>query len=56
MQTGTTSSVPLTLLSSVALTNLSFTVVYPASRFTNWAVAVSNTAIGTTIVQTVNGA
>jgi hypothetical protein len=55
MQVGTTSSVPLTLVSSVALTNLSFAVVYPANRFTNWAVAVSNTAIGTTIVQTVTG-
>ena len=56
MQTGTTSSVPLTLISSVGLTNLSFAVVYPASRFTNWVVAVSNSAIGTTIVQSVSGA
>jgi hypothetical protein len=56
MQTGTTSSVPLTLISSVGLTNLSFAVVYPANRFTNWVVAVSNSAIGTTIIQTVSGA
>jgi hypothetical protein len=55
MQVGTTSSVPLNLVSSVALTNLSFSVVYPASRFTNWVEAVSNSAIGTTIVQTVAG-
>jgi hypothetical protein len=55
MQVGTTSSVSLNLVSSVALTNLSFAVVYPANRFTNWMVAVSNNAIGTTIVQTVTG-
>lgn len=35
MQTGTTSSVPIYLLSTVELTNLSFTVVYPPERFTN---------------------
>jgi hypothetical protein len=55
MQTGTTSSVPITLISSLALTNLSFGVVYPASRFTNWVVALSNSAIGTTIVQPISG-
>ncbi|MBE0544528.1 MAG: immunoglobulin domain-containing protein [Verrucomicrobia bacterium] len=35
MQAGTTSSVPIYLLSTVELTNLSFTVVYPPERFTN---------------------
>jgi hypothetical protein len=37
MQIGTTSSVPVNLLSTVALTNLSFTVSYPSKRFENWS-------------------
>ncbi len=36
MQVGTTSSVPVRLLSTVALTNLTFQVLYPAERFTNF--------------------
>jgi hypothetical protein len=46
MQIGTTSSVPVSLLSTVALTNLSFTINYPSNRFANWALAPSNAAIG----------
>jgi hypothetical protein len=46
MQIGTTSSVPVNLLSTVALTNLSFIVNYPSNRFANWALAPSNAAIG----------
>ena len=54
MQAGTTSSVPVNLLTSVALTNLSFTLVYPPDRFTNWFVAISNSAIGAAAVQDLN--
>ncbi len=39
MQVGTTSSVPVRLLSTVALTNLTFTVLYPAERLTNFAIS-----------------
>ena len=52
MQVGTTSSVPVNLLSTVALTNLSFTLSYPTNRFTNWTLTASNTAIGGVSVQT----
>jgi RHS repeat-associated protein len=54
MQTGTTSSVPVTLISTLGLTNLSFTLPYPANRFTNWVIAASNSAIGAAIVQTID--
>jgi hypothetical protein len=37
MQIGTTSSVPVNLLSTVALTNLNFTVNYLSNRFENWS-------------------
>jgi hypothetical protein len=46
MQIGTTSSVPVNLLSTVAVTNLNFTVSYPSNRFTNWSFSPSNNAIG----------
>jgi hypothetical protein len=45
MQVGKTNGVSVTLLSSVALTNLSWTVATPAGRFTNWFFASSNAAI-----------
>jgi hypothetical protein len=46
MQIGTTSSVPVNLLSTVAVTNLSFTLSYPTNRFNNWTLTTTNTAIG----------
>jgi RHS repeat-associated protein len=46
MQTGTTSSVPVNLITSVGLTNLSFTLAYPTNRFANWSLTGSNSAIG----------
>ena len=56
MQVGTTSSVPVNLITSVALSNLSFTVIYPAGRFTNWSAAVNSGAINATNVVTLNSA
>lgn len=41
MLAGQTSAVPVRLLSTTELTNMAFTVVYPAERFTNFALAVS---------------
>ena len=51
MQIATTSSVPVNLLSTVAVTNLSFTLSYPTNRFNNWTFTASNSAIGSVIVQ-----
>ncbi len=45
MQAGTTSSVPIYLLSTVELTNLSFTVVYPPDRFTNLMVLADTNVV-----------
>jgi hypothetical protein len=42
MQTGTTSSVPVHLLSTVALTNLTFTIVYPPDRLTNLQISLKS--------------
>jgi len=54
MQIGTTSSVPVNLLSTVALTNLTFTLSYPTNRFNNWRAAASNTAIAGFTAQTLD--
>ncbi|MDB6065752.1 MAG: delta-60 repeat domain protein [Pedosphaera sp.] len=51
MQVGTTSSVPVTLLSTVGITNLTFTLAAAANRFTNWAFVSSNASIATATVQ-----
>ena len=54
MQVGTTSSVPVSIISTLPLTNLSFTVEYPANRFTNWLVTASNNAVGTALAQNID--
>ena len=55
MKVGDTANVPLTLISSrIALTNLTFTVNFPPSRFTNWSFAVSNNAIQSPLMVTTN--
>ena len=56
LQVGQTSSVPLGIVSTLNLTNLSFTVVYPANRFTNWGITPSHAAIGATRAQSIDGA
>jgi hypothetical protein len=48
VQIGQSPCVPVTLLSSVGLTNLSFTVNSLANRFTNWTITALNPAIGGT--------
>jgi hypothetical protein len=54
MQVGTTSSVPVSVISTLGLTNLSFAVAYPTNRFTNWVMNSSNNAIGATLVQSLD--
>jgi hypothetical protein len=56
MQIGTTSSVPVNLLSTVALTNLSFTLSYPTNRFNQWILTPSNAAISGVLAQTLDPA
>jgi hypothetical protein len=46
MQVGTTSGVPVTLVSSLGLTNLNWTLSNPSNRFANWVFASSNATIG----------
>jgi hypothetical protein len=45
MQVGTTSGVPVTLVSSLELTNLNWILSNPFGRFTNWVFASSNATI-----------
>ena len=54
LQVGQTGGVAVTLLSTVGLTNLSWTLAAPFNRFTNWSFAASNASISTTIVQPVS--
>ena len=54
MQIGTTSSVSVNLLSTVTLTNLSFTLTYPSNRFDNWTAMASNAAIESFVAQTLD--
>ncbi len=42
MLIGQTNSIPINLLSTTALTNMAFTLVYPADRFTNFALTVNS--------------
>jgi hypothetical protein len=55
MQVGTTSSVPVSVISTLGLTNLSFVIAYPTNRFAEWLMIASNNAIGAIELQT-NGA
>jgi hypothetical protein len=54
MQVGQTGGVSVTLLSTVGLTNLNWTLVAPFNRFTNWAFVSSNAAVAASFVQPVN--
>jgi uncharacterized repeat protein (TIGR03803 family) len=51
LQTGQSACVPMNLVSTVGLTNLSFTLAYPNNRFTNVTITVLNGAIGSSSVQ-----
>ncbi|SPE54317.1 hypothetical protein SBV1_1800001 [Verrucomicrobia bacterium] len=55
VQAGQSACVPVNLLSTVGLTNLSFTLVYPTNRFNNWVVTSTNPAVGTAFVQVLDG-
>jgi hypothetical protein len=52
VQIGQSACVPINLLSTVALTNLSFTLASAPDRLTNWVFTSTNTAIGFSNVQT----
>ena len=56
VQVGQTSSVPLTLLSSVSITNLNWTFLAPSNRFGNFTFVFTNSAIATSIVQVLDAA
>ena len=51
VQTGQGACLPVNLLSTVGLTNLSFTLVFPTNRFSNWTFTATDPAVGTTNVQ-----
>ena len=51
VQTGQSTGVPVNLFTTIGLTNLHFTLVYPDSRFTNWTISVTNSTIATGTVQ-----
>jgi len=48
---GQSGSIPVSLFSTTGLTNLSFTLVSPANRLSNWTFASSNSAIEAATVQ-----
>jgi hypothetical protein len=54
IQAGHTNGVAVTLMSSLGLTNLNWTLVAPPDRFTNWGFASSNAAIATALVQPID--
>jgi hypothetical protein len=51
VQAGQSACLPVNLLSTVGLTNLSFTLTFPANRFNNWSIASNNPAMGASSVQ-----
>ena len=55
MQTGQTSSVPVNLLSTTSLTNLTFNVLFPMDRFTNFALSVNSSQVLTQQLQSTTG-
>jgi uncharacterized repeat protein (TIGR03803 family) len=54
VQSGHRACVPVSLLTTVALTNLSFTLAYPPDRFGNWTVSATNPVVATASVQTLD--
>lgn len=55
MQTGQTSSVPVNLLSTTSLTNMTFNVLFPMDRFTNFALMVNSSQVLTQQLQSTTG-
>jgi hypothetical protein len=56
MQIGQTSSVPVLLLSTTALTNMAFTVPFPPDRLTNFAITVNSAQVLTQSMQLLDSA
>jgi hypothetical protein len=56
LQVGQSSAIPVTLVSTVGITNLSFALASPADRFTNWTITSSNASIATATVQAAGSA
>jgi uncharacterized repeat protein (TIGR03803 family) len=52
LQVGTSKGIPVSLFSTVGITNLSFVLGVPANRFTNFTITSSNASIATATVQT----
>jgi NHL repeat-containing protein len=53
VQVGQDGALPVTLLSSVGITNLSFTLASSGNRLTNWTITSTNPSVETTTVLTV---
>jgi hypothetical protein len=54
VQAGQSTCVPVNLVASVGLTNLSFTLAYPNGFLTNWNITPSNSAVASSVAQTVD--
>ena len=55
LQIGQTSSVPVNLLSTTSLTNMTFNVLFPMDRFTNFALTVNSSQVLTQQLQSTTG-
>jgi len=55
LQTGQTSSVPVNLLSTTSLTNMTFNVLFPMDRFTNFALSVNSAQVLTQQLHSTTG-
>jgi len=54
VQEGQSVCLPVSLASSVAVTNLGFTLAYPGGFLTNWTITASNLTVGSATAQTVD--
>ncbi len=54
VQAGQSTCVPVKLVASVGLTNLTFTLAYPSGFLTNWNVTPSNSAVSFSSAQTID--
>jgi hypothetical protein len=54
VQAGQSTCLPVNMISTAPLTNLSFTLAYPSNRFNNWTLALTNPPLGTPTVQTLD--
>jgi len=54
LQVGQNGCIPVNLLASVGLTNLTFNLAYPSNRFANWTIGATNPAVGAATVQPID--